>query len=487
MLASLRSRLVLSNLLIILAGLSAVVVVAFKLVEARSVEIRKAELRAQSAAVAAEIHQLYAARGGAQELPAQIYLASRLLHERIVVISPRGQDVIDSEQRTPFFHGLQFEIDQNALRRAQNVGTICGTLLCFQHSIMGTEGRNGGAVVLVAQAGDVSPAPGSLLQVFLIGAGTALLVWLFIGVYVTRSIFRPLLRITDATERIAGGDYSVRVPTRGQGEIGQLARSFNGMARQVQLSNQVLKDFLANVSHDLRTPLTMITGFSEALLDGTAKPDDIGSSAAVIHEESIKMQRLVDDLLQLTRLESGLFTLERHPIEIRPFAQNIIDRTLHAADPAKSDVVMNQISPDAPRIDVDPERLERALRNLLDNALRYTPPDGRVIVAARRVRPGWIEMSVSDTGSGIAAEDLSRVFERFYRSDRSRERGHGLGHSGLGLAIVKEVVEAHGGSVTVESEVGVGTVFRMLLPEALKDRAEQESPGATTVQRVATQ
>jgi signal transduction histidine kinase len=342
---------------------------------------------------------------------------------------------------------------------------------------------NGGEVLIVAQPADLRPSPSQLQSVILIAAASAVVVWLLIGSYSTFSVFRPLLRVTQATARMAGGDYTVRVGARGQGEIRRLATSFDGMAQQVQQSNQVLKDFLGNVSHDLRTPLTIIAGFSQALLDGTAGPEGAEESAAVIHDEALKMQRLVDDLLQLTRLESGLYVLERHAVGVRPFVQGILERARHGRDGGPS--LDNAVPAGLPPIDVDPDRLERALRNLVDNALAYTPPEGEVTVSAHSVGSrsatgarasmgeNWIEISVSDTGIGIVPNDVPRVFERFYRSDRGRERIRG--HSGLGLAIVREIVEAHGGQVRAESRVGQGSTFSFTVPVAKNNAPPVES------------
>jgi signal transduction histidine kinase len=265
----------------------------------------------------------------------------------------------------------------------------------------------------------------------------------------------------DATRRMARGDYGARVRISGGGEIARLATSFNSMAEQIQRSNQVLRDFVANVSHDLRTPITIVSGFSQALLDRAAEPDD---AAEVIHEEAEKMQRLVEDLLQLTRLESGLMRLERQPIDVTPFLERMVERIRHAAPREEIPALRVHVAPHLPPIDADPVQLERTLHNLIGNALEYTPAAGTITLTARSAERGWVEIAVSDTGNGIAAEDLPRVFERFYRSDKSRERTHG--HSGLGLAIVREIVEAHGGRVTVTSKPGQGTTFRLTMPTA---------------------
>jgi signal transduction histidine kinase len=229
----------------------------------------------------------------------------------------------------------------------------------------------------------------------------------------------------------------------------------------------------------------MIAGFSQALLDGTAGPHEVEGSSTVIHDEAIKMQHLVDDLLQLTRLESGLLTLNRHLVEIGSFIQSSIDHVqrVHAGAPKAS--IQYLSAPNLPRMDVDPERMERVLRNLLDNALQYTPVHGTVTVEARRAGSRWIEIMVSDTGTGIPPEDVPRIFERFYRADKGRERARG--HSGLGLAIVKEIVEAHGGQVTVQSSVGEGTTFQLTVPRAAGLTTEAEEPSTReSVRQAAT-
>jgi signal transduction histidine kinase len=332
-------------------------------------------------------------------------------------------------------------------------------------------------VLLVAKNKDVRPDLGSMIRIMLVAIATALLAWLAIGIYFAISISRPLLRVQEGTEEMARGNYTVQVPVHGHSEISQLAASFNTMASQVRRSNQILKDFVANVSHDLRTPLTLITGFSQALLDGTAEHDEVELSAEVINAEAIKMQHLVDDLLQLTRLESGLLTLDRHPVDVSKFVQTTLDRIGRAHAAERYPTLVNRVPAGIPPILADPERLERVLQNLLENAIEYTPPEGEIVVTARRPRPGLVEIGVSDTGIGIPEDQVSRIFERFYRSDKSRERA--TGHSGLGLAIVSEIVEAHGGRVTVQSEVGRGTTFRFTIPAAPENDSvvEQRATG----------
>lgn len=488
MLASLKSRLVLSNLLITLVGMAIIVLVFTQLLAQRSVDVKRHELRQQSTAFAGQVERLFRSHGAPNQLRTMVDSASNLLGERVVIVGPRGDTKVDSANRTPYFKGKWLQPDQGALSQARSASSALRnkSLVLFQTPIRGTNGHsNGGAVILVAHVTDVNPGLTSLFGIIL-GAGlTALLIWLLLAVYSTFSLFRPLLRVTEATARMARGDYNVRVKTRGTNEISRLSRSFNEMAEQVQRTNQVLRDFLANVSHDLRTPLTMIAGFSQAIVDGTVRSADVEESAAIVHDEALKMQRMVDDLLQLTRLESGLLTLDKHPTKVRPFAQSVIDRAARAHDMDEGPTLVNDVPSRLPAIDVDATQMERALSNLVHNAIQYTPPDGMVTITGRAVQPGLVEIGVSDTGPGIPSQDLPRIFERFYRSDKSRERLHG--HSGLGLAIVREIVEAHGGTVSAESEPGRGSTFRIRVPaaQAIEPGAETSS-GKSSVRQALT-
>lgn len=465
MLDSLRSRLVLSNLLITLLGLLIVVFVFTNILVNRTTEVKKEDRQQDARDIASQVERLYRIHANPNVLDQFVYSASRILGARIIIVGADGHTLlVDSATKTPFYTGTWKPLDRSALvqgREAEVLIKRSTNLYSFQSPIHGVHRAKGGAVLLIVRVTDVHPSLASLAFFFLIAMGMALLVWLLIGAYFTYSLSRPLLQIMHATRQMATGDYSVRVPTRGKGEIGRLAASFNSMAEQVQRSSQVLRDFVANVSHDLRTPLTMVTGYSQALLDGTAGPDETEGAATVIHDEAVKMQRLVEDLLQLTRLESGLMTLQRTAIPLRPFAQQLAERVRRVRGPNGPEIGI-EIPDDLPPVDVDPVQIERALRNLLDNALQHTPASGSITLSAVAVGRDWVEVTVRDTGRGISSEDLPRIFERFFRSDRSR--GRELGNAGLGLAIVREIVEAHGGAISVESEAGRGTTFRFTVP-----------------------
>lgn len=465
MLDSFRSRLVISNLLITLIGLLVVVAVFFSILVQRSTDLRKGDRAAQASRVAVQVESLFAHHADKAQLQQLVTLSEKVLGVRIIIVGADRAPVIGFKQARGA--SAFYRIDPVALKQAESTVIALqqnNNYYTFQSPLVGSRGRPVGAVLLVARVADVRPDVSSLGRVVATVLITVMLVWLAIGLFFTFSISRPLIRIRRATVAMAQGNYDVRVPAQGEGEIALLASRFNEMAERVQSTNRVLRDFVANVSHDLRTPLTMITGFSQALLDGTAGPEEMTSSARFIHDEATKMQRLVEDLLQLTRLESGLTSQERHPLELRPFVQTLLDRISRGQGEGGLPALRNEVAADLPRIDVDEVQLERALRNLVDNALRYTPGDGAITVAAEPIGVGWVEISVGDTGAGIPADDLDRVFERFYRADRSRDRGRGS--SGLGLAIVREIVEGHGGQVRVESQLGRGTTFSFTVPQA---------------------
>jgi signal transduction histidine kinase len=254
------------------------------------------------------------------------------------------------------------------------------------------------------------------------------------------------------------GDLTQRVEITSRDEIGDLARAFNRMADGLARLEESRRQMVTDVAHELRTPLTNIRGYLEALRDGVVEPDRRITDS--LYEEAMLLTHLVDDLQALSLAEAGQLRLQRQPVALA----DVVERAVGAfGSRAQAEGVPLQVDlpDDLPLVDVDPQRIGQVLRNLLDNGLTHTPPGGQISVTVC-VRASWIEVRVSDTGSGIAAEDLPHVFERFYRADRSRSRA--TGGAGLGLAIAKQLVEAHGGRIEVESQVGHGTQFTFTLP-----------------------
>jgi len=298
-----------------------------------------------------------------------------------------------------------------------------------------------------------------LVQAGLLGFVLAvLLAWL-----VSRSVARPVQQAAAAAQAVAGGNYDQQLPLSGPAEVRELALSFNQMARQVKASQQAQQDFVANVSHDLKTPLTSIRGFSQAILDGTAADrEETQRAAGIIYDEAGRMRRMVDDLLLLARMDAGQVQMARRPVDLVQLLRGCITRLEPRAQ--QSGVALNLSLGELPPLTGDGDRLVQLFTNLLDNALEHTPAGGRVTISAEPAA-GQIIVSVADTGPGIPAGQLSRIFERFYQVDKSRARSQTSG-AGLGLAICKELAEAHSGRITAESVVGVGTKFSVYLPAA---------------------
>lgn len=287
----------------------------------------------------------------------------------------------------------------------------------------------------------------------------ALGVSILIAFLLARSVYVPIRRVTNAAQEIAQGNYEQEVSVAGPKEVKGLATSFNQMAKQVKQSQLMLRDFVADVSHELRSPLTSIKGFAQAILDGTAKDKEAQLKAAgVIEDESKRMMRLVEELLEFSRLESGQITMVREPLDLKELLGQCREIFLMRAE-EKDIQLRTEIEPLPPVIG-DIDRLEQVFSNLLDNALKHTPSGGKITVIARQPHLNFVEIAVSDTGPGIPAEQLWHVFERFYKADPSA----GKAGAGLGLAIARQIVRAHGGDINIKSRLGEGTEFLVRLP-----------------------
>jgi signal transduction histidine kinase len=286
------------------------------------------------------------------------------------------------------------------------------------------------------------------------------------GWWLAGQLVRPVGRLRDAAGRLAAGDLKQRVNPGGASEMAQLAGAFNDMAAQIEASMEAQRAFVANASHELRTPLTNIKLRAEALEDGALEDPDVALKfAREIGSEADRLSHMANDLLTLSRRDAQRTPL-REPVDLDRLLPAVVDEMALRA--GKGGVALNQeIDPDLPAVSADPAGLRTMLVNLLDNALQYTPPGGRVTVRARASSPQagvWIQ--VTDTGSGIAEDDLAHIFERFYRADKARRRSTGVAGSGagLGLAIVKGIVEDHGGTISAQSVPDQGTEISVWLP-----------------------
>jgi two-component system sensor histidine kinase BaeS len=286
---------------------------------------------------------------------------------------------------------------------------------------------------------------------------------------VSTRVVRPVRELARAAQRIAHGAHTGRVPARGTDELSQLADAFNEMAASLEHAEQIRNQLLADVAHELRTPLATVESYVEALADGVLCADD--ENWGVIRSETSRLNRLVDDLQKVSRAQAHQLDLDATPISPREIVQDAV-KAAQPAYAAKGIELQAQIESQLPDLDADRERIAEVLANLLTNALRHTPPGGTVKVSAGQ-HDAMIELAVADTGEGIAAEHLDRVFERFYRADPARSRASG--GTGIGLAIVRAIVEAHGGTTTAASQgIGRGTTLTIRLPIHNRDRTAAE-------------
>jgi signal transduction histidine kinase len=308
-----------------------------------------------------------------------------------------------------------------------------------------------------------------------LGAGIALV----IARWVARGMTQPLRDMARAARRMETGDYSQRIETDSRDEVGKLADAFNRMSTELEGLELLRRELVANVSHELKTPISALRAHLENLLDGVEQPDP--ETLQIMLVQSERLGRLVDQLLDLSRLESGDVPLEREPVELAPLVSQVFSE-IQVARPDPGVTLADELPGDLPSVFADRERVHQVLFNLLDNAVRFTPLGGRVTVTASS-HNGSVDVVVADTGPGISSEHLPRVFERFYRVDQSRSRDDG--GTGIGLAIARSVVEAHGGRIWADSEPGRGSAFTFELPVASPTQELQRSggPPATTETR----
>lgn len=390
---------------------------------------------------------------------------SSLSYNRLMLVDMDGTVTFDSQQR---------EKGHQLARRALALGV----------PVM-ADGRRVGTILVTppgqALADSLERRFLTLVNRWFIAAGIlAGGLALILGVYLAWQITAPLRELRGAAQAIASGDFGKRVTVSTRDEIGDLARAFNHMAEVLERNAHLRRRLMADISHELRTPLSVISANLEALRDGVFPLTR--ESLAPLNEEALLLTRLVEDLRQLALAETGQLTLDCEEVSLEDLIQQVVEG--HHRQAAEKRIKLKvEIPQRLPMVTLDPQRISQVLRNLLANALRYTPDRGEITVAGWlfEVRPGqlsssdrlpssllplgeglWLSVSVTDTGPGIDSEDLPHVFDRFYRGDKSRSRTSG--GTGLGLAIARQLVEAHDGKITVDNEPQGGARLIFVLP-----------------------
>jgi two-component system sensor histidine kinase BaeS len=324
------------------------------------------------------------------------------------------------------------------------------------------DGQVVGTVLTTGKATELTPREELFLTrinwALLYAALGATLIALTLGLFLARTLTRPLRELTAASQSMAQGDLEQQVTVRSKDELGELAAAFNRMSSELARANQARRQMTADIAHDLRTPLTVIRGYAEALLDGDLPP--AAATFETVYQEAEHLSHLIEDLRTLSLVDAGKLTLHRQTVQPKDILEQAA--AAHLPQAQKSGITLDvDAVADLPLVHIDPERLAQVLGNLVGNALRYTPEGGRITLAARQ-QADAILLAVRDTGVGIDPADLPHIFDRFYRGDDARESNEG--ESGLGLAIAKSLVEAHGGSISVASIPGEGSAFTITLP-----------------------
>jgi len=293
---------------------------------------------------------------------------------------------------------------------------------------------------------------------FIWGGLIAVAIALIMTFFLSRRTLAPVKALTSAAKRLGRGDFSQRVQVKDRSELGELANTFNSMASDLERAEQLRQNMVADIAHELRTPLSNIRGYLEAIRDGMIKPD--ADTIRSLNEEATLLSRLVEDLHELSLAEAGEIKLVCQVENIAELIKQTVAE-VQAQATAKGLLVSVDLPDNLPPVNIDPHRISQVLRNLLENAVAHTVRGDAITVTARQ-KDKYVEVSVTDTGEGIPAEDLPNIFERFYRVDKSRTRA--TGGTGLGLTITKRLVEAHGGRIEAHSELGQGSRFVFTLP-----------------------
>jgi signal transduction histidine kinase len=293
-----------------------------------------------------------------------------------------------------------------------------------------------------------------------VGTGAAVLTAAGVSLIIARRLSRPMHNLAAAAATVATGDYTARVPEAGIGpELDTLAAAFNAMAGQLQATETARRRLLADAAHELRTPLATLDAYLEGLADGIRAP--VQETWDIMTAQTLRLGRLADDIALLSRAEENQLPLDLSPLDLGQALRAAVTAARPDYD-AKNVQLTHQSATDLPAVLADQDRIAQVIAELLANALRHTPPGGQVTVRARQ-SGSTVQITISDTGTGISAEHLPRIFERFYRADPARDRAHG--GSGIGLAIARALITAHGGTITATSKgTGQGTQFAITMP-----------------------
>jgi signal transduction histidine kinase len=462
---SLRFRLFIAFTVVIVAAIGAVYLFVHQAAVGEIQTYQERSEQARFSRVGLELYRYFYDHGTWEGIQPNVVEWSSLYDQRIIITDANGIVVADSENE---LLGEKYDPDMPGQHLSAMTGRVSlGVLYISSEAPAGlaaspTQGGMTSVPIAGPEPPSRFPSPMILAQTigrFLIwGALLAIAIALLFTIFLSRRISAPVNALAHAAKRLGQGDLSHRVQLKDRGEMGELARAFNSMAGDLERAKNLQRNMVADVAHELRTPLSNIKGYLEAIRDKVIEPSD--ETIRSLDEEAILLSRLVEDLQELALVDAGELKLNRQPEKITEVIQQAA-AAIQAQAQGKGISVVTDLPEGLPLCDIDFLRIGQVLRNLLSNALTHTPAGGVITVAARR-QNDRVEVTVSDTGEGISRQELANIFERFYRVDKSRSRA--TGGSGLGLTIAKRLVEAHGGGIKVSSELGKGSSFSFTLP-----------------------
>jgi len=443
---SLQFRLLLAFTLVIVITTGSVFFLVYQTTRAEIVQFAERLELMQARRIGLELSKYYYQRRGWEGIQPFLEQWGNLYEQRIILTDTTGKVIADSqgELLSELYESDVPGIAVSTPWEANDLGTL---------------------YVSPVTTPDVSMPSFRLVYLttgrFLLWGGLiAVAVALLLAFFLSRRILSPVKALTIAARQLGQGDLTQRVQSKDRGEVGELAQAFNAMADNLQRDEQLQQNMIADVTHELRTPLSNLKGYLEAVRDGVIEPD--ADTVRSLNEEASLLSRLVDDLQELSLAESGELKLDCRTRDIAELINQTVTAMQNQA--TTKGISLSADLPDKlPVVNIDSHRISEVLRNLLENAIVHTAGGGNVTVTARQ-KGKWVEVSVTDNGKGIPAADLPNIFERFYRVDKSRTRT--TGGSGLGLTIARRLVEAHGGRIEAHSEPEQGSRFSFTIPVA---------------------
>ncbi len=467
MIHNLSFRLLSSFTLVIVIILSSVFFLVYRTTRSEIAQYEERVEQLQDSKVQSELYNYYRLTGAWDNVQPLVMQWGNLYGRRIILTDSQGQVVADSESEL-----LNSSIENDSIKdtTVKNLIPVPGQAVGLFFNQSGQPDNvlpvPNAAGYLYTVHGDAPGISKTALQItyqaigrFFIRAGlVAIGIAFVLAFFLSRRILSPVKALTTAARQFGKGDFSRRVAYQGEGEMGDLARSFNSMAANLEKNEQLRRNMVADVAHELRTPISNLRGYLEAISDGIVQPDD--NTIRSLNEEAASLSNLVGDLQELTLADAGKLKMSIQPEDIS-YILNETASVIQAKAASKELKISINLPDELPLVDIDALRIRQVLNNLLNNAAAHTGKGGSITITAAQ-QDNYISISVADTGEGIPAQDLPMIFERFYRVDKSRTRA--TGGSGLGLTIAKRIVEAHGGAISDTSQPGKGSTFTFTIP-----------------------